>query len=177
MAEHPTIVREWLTDCVCAELETAGRPVCDCFAIVGEPILDLDACCECLPGRVGQLTVSLLEVYDADPQTLKPVDTRVRPCRGGVTVGRWQISLSRCYPTVDERGNPPAPEALNEAADGLDEDITAVWTAVTCCWAQRVGRSAIAGMYSNTSPEGGCSVLSMIVVAETSMVPAYKQTP
>ena len=93
------------------------------FVSFGPPVLD---CCE-------QLTVYVPQVQDA------PV-----PGQSGLAAGRktaakithvfLTVTVSRCYPQPDGKGNPPSVEAIEEASVQLNADGWALWNHLYCMW-------------------------------------------
>lgn len=92
------------------------------FVAFGPPVLD---CCD-------QLTVYVPQVLDAP---LSP---------GGLSAGRkvaakinhvyLVVTVSRCYPQPDAKGNPPSVADIEAASDQLNADGWALWNHLYCLW-------------------------------------------
>lgn len=150
-----------LLDCVCAVLEEAGRPACNCYATVGPPMVG--PCCECEDtGVSGDLTINFETMYPADSRTLERV-VRIYPCRAGVVAADFTVVLTRCYPTVGEDLQLPSPEEQDDAASDLHKDANLLWRALTCCPGVRLRWRDLA---VDSDPEGGCSMIAARVTVE-----------
>lgn len=140
--------------CVSDALSDVLRPVCKVYQTVGVPVIA--SCCECDDeGSNGEVSIHLTRVYDADSASLDEV-VRVRPCRGGPVAAQFRVTLARCFPTVDEHGEVPAPDVLEEYAEGMSSDAEILWQALTCCYPDRIRVDDIS---VDLGPMGGCSVI------------------
>lgn len=141
--------------CVCEKLTEAGRPACNCYPVVGAPVMSF--CCECgAPGQSGELRAYVENLYPVDGSTLF-ASPRIETCRRGPWAVDLALSLSRCHPTIDEQGNLPDPADLEQAARDLHTDIEIIRKALTCCDGIRlVWRS----LGVENDPEGGCSEIT-----------------
>lgn len=156
-----TSARE-LLQCVCQRLTDQERPACACFATVGPPVIAL--CCECEEDTSGELTIHLERLYDADPETLAQVTTRVHPCRRSVTAADLTIILTRCYPMVDENGEMPESAEQDSAATLLHNDVSDVYAALICGCSDI--RLVVQEVAVDSMPEAGCAVLAARVSVE-----------
>lgn len=160
MAEDISTTSDLLLDCVCTALSTAGRPVCECYTTVGDPMIAI--CCECDPGVSGEVSIHLDRLYEVDPTTLLSV-FRVRPCKRGTVAGDFVIVLTRCWPTVNEAGEIPDTEDQDAGARDLHDDAAIVWNALACCTGLRLLINEIS---VDAPPQAGCSILTARVTAE-----------
>jgi len=165
VAKSITATRQEILDCICDSLAEQNRPVCECYATVGVPMVS--NCCECELDTTGEVSISLLSVQDVDPNTFS-VSARRRPCKGGQVAATFQIVLARCFPTITEEGEVPDTVDQTEAANELDIDITAIWYALTCCLDNDIDR-LIESVNVQTEPSGGCSFVSIRVTAAVDM--------
>ena len=157
-----------LVNCVCAELEAEGRPVCACSKTIGSPMVAVG--CECgARGASGELWVNFSTMYAADPTTLQR-GSFVYPCRKVATVAEFRITVTRCFPTLTERGDLPSPEDQAEAASTYHSDLQAVWRAVSCCVTEST--RALFVNVENADPEGGLSALVVTVAVEVRTPPS-----
>lgn len=156
-----------LLGCVCAELETVaarvqGQPGCPCVACVHPGAPAWDYCCDCQPeGQTGgQLTVSVEQIY---PTTRFPEPAnathRCLPAGTGLAAD-LVVTLLRCAPTVDSRGNPPSCDVLSRTARIVHVDMLTVYTAATCCFPEALGsrrpRQILVRDHRAVGPDGGC---------------------
>jgi hypothetical protein len=76
------------------------------------------------------------------------------PTRWAVTV---QLGVYRCWPSLDDEGNPPPTDAVTAAARGVADDAAALRRAVKCC--EVINRLDIPWLVDRTDqigPSGGC---------------------
>lgn len=163
MADLSTTMTD-LVACVCDALADIDRPTCDCGLTVGSPVAGPQQCCECVTGASGQVAGFLERTYAADGVTLEPV-TRFENCRPGPIAADISIVVTRCYPTMDERGNMPALDATTEAADNLNSDLAAAWNGLLCCGMKVAVREAVL----DADPEGGCAGFAVRVTVLVSL--------
>lgn len=128
-------------NCVCAELnrvagenEDLAQPGCPCRSFVIAGAAPLDTCCGTCSqtdADQGQLTVSVSALY---PTVRFPVpDRTIDLCQPYKLTTELTITMLRCEPKPDSRGNPPTPEAWETAARILHTDMLTIEHAVTCC--------------------------------------------
>lgn len=154
VAETISQAAQHVLACVSDALSDALRPVCKEYQTVGVPVIQ--TCCECDDeGTNGEVSIHLTRVFDADSSSLDEV-IRVRPCRAGPVAAQFRLVLARCYPTIDENGEVPAPEVLQEYAEDLAADAETIWSAITCCYE---GRIRLDDVSVDLGPMGGCSVV------------------
>jgi len=161
------VVASQLLDCVCAALEEAERPACNCYPTIGPPLVG--PCCECEDGSgiTGDLTINFETMYPADVRTLDRV-TQVYPCRQRAVAADFTIVLTRCYPTVTKTADGielPTIEDQEQAAEDLGRDLNIVWQALTCCPGMSMRWRDLA---VDSDPEGGCSMLAARITVDVS---------
>lgn len=153
---------EAAVNCVYAALDI---PPCTVGTTVGVPVID--ACCECEPGYDGALWGNLVEIAPGDMLTGGERALR-NPCAPVFWWATYRVTLFRCFPTIDERGELPSPETLTEAARNLHLDAAAMTRALHCCSAG--GEPILLGAVNVTSdPSGGCSMLSAVFKTQVSV--------
>ena len=105
-----------LVSALVADLATTGGGPVERYGIVPGDIA-WDDCC-------GMLAMSLTRQFPSEtfPQTASVVP-RVTPCELPWLVGVVTMQVVRCAPTMDETGNPPTVDALDEAARLLVADM------------------------------------------------------
>lgn len=156
-----------IRECVCISLEDAERPVCECYTTIGEPVIG--TCCECRKGVSGELVANLQATFRLDRRTLQQGQPG-RSCAGALWGARFQLTLARCFPTLDEHGELPSTSALEEAAARLHADAALIQRAVTCCG--DVDDAIVESVQVQRDPEGGCSTLVATILAPVSMTAA-----
>jgi hypothetical protein len=162
-----SVAREVL-DCVCGTFLDAERPVCDCYASIGVPVIY--SCCECdEDGTTGNAIMQVEQIYNVDAD-LNAVDNRIASCRKGIRALDLTIWITRCYPTIDEDGEFDS-TALDTAATEAHDDMDILYKAFACCYE---GRLKIRRIAVDSEPAAGCS---MIVGQVTVELPATISTP
>ena len=185
MALTPTTVHEiaeQLLGCVCAALDDvaavnpqlAGCPTCRTCVVPGTPAWD--SCGECCGGGGevgGQLTVGVARMWSSTRETFPAEDRTVRDSRGcrlPVTAVELVVTLLRCVPGPDDRGDPPPCEDLAAAARQLHADGFTVMQAILCCVPGtsqvRNGRRFVMGQQRVLGPEGYCGGVEQRVTVE-----------
>lgn len=145
-----------IADALAAEPQSGGRPgrVVTTF---GEIALDG---CDC-----GILTIALgrRAEYVRFPIELTSTETRSNAATSACARSPMQdfvVQLARCQPTIDNRGTPPAPEALIEAARVAAVDTEIVRCALLTALAEWERDGVILNGQVLASqpqgPEGGC---------------------
>lgn len=118
-----------LLQCVSAQLAetTAGSPA-RALVIPGAQVAwDV---CEC-----GQLTVHLRTMYPSDSFPAQKLSAPFEKCDPAAwSVAEFVVTILRCVPVQDNRGNPPAAAELHAAALTDQIDRWAVRRGVTCCF-------------------------------------------
>lgn len=150
---------EGLIDCIATSLEKDGNPVCTAGTTIGRA--QIANCCECSPGKTGELWGAIIRLYrlggaggynDAVPQ---------KPCLPTEWAAEFQITLARCFPTIDKRGELPSPKERGLAAGAFHKDMATMERAIRCC---DTGEPAyLLSLTVDTDPEGGCSYLTAVV--------------
>lgn len=154
MADGLHATAQTLLDCVCDALSAAGRPVCRCYRTIGAPLIQ--SCCECdTNGTSGELSIHFRRMFDAEASNLIEVQ-RVRPCRGGVIAAQFRLVLARCAPVLDEHGELPATEDLEDSAEGQMTDLELLWSSLVCCPDLTLRVDDIS---ADPIPTGGCSLV------------------
>lgn len=150
-----------ILNCVCTYFEEKERPVCQCYAVVGSPVVGPGQCCECEKNVTGVAIAQVTQLYEADAATLVQI-TPVHPCRYSAKAMDMTIWITRCYPTLQEDGLFDITE-IDEAATEVYRDMELLLNALTCCGSARlkVNRVAI-----DSDPEGGCSTIVAQITAE-----------
>ena len=142
---------DMLLECVCTRLAEAGRPVCECYQSIGQPIYQ--QCCRCSGGNgTGALIGGLENMYPVNQDLLQV--SRVESCRRGAWGADVALYLSRCHPTISSGGTIDTTK-FSEAAHSFNDDAVDVRKALTCCDVRLMWRSI--GVESD--PAGGCSYL------------------
>ena len=142
-------------NCVYTELPVTP---CTVGTTVGVPIMD--TCCECETGSNGALWGHLIDIQPGDTYT-GDARTRRKPCAPVFWWATFRVTLFRCFPTIDERGEIPSAEELTETAADAHLDAAAMTRALHCC--SIGGEPVILDAVTVTSdPSGGCSMLSAL---------------
>ena len=149
-----------LLTCVEGALNAGLRPVCKSYQTVGTPVIF--NCCECDEGMNGELSIHFTRLFDADPSSLLET-VRIRPCRGGIVAAQFRLVLARCYPMIDEHGEIPSTEFLDESAEDLHLDSELMWQSLACCTGLDL---KIDDLSVDLGPKGGCSVVYADVTAQ-----------
>lgn len=150
-------------DCVCEKFEELERPLCECYAVVGTPVVAF--CCECEPGKTGSAMVQVEQVYDVDFE-MRQVE-RVQNCRKGDKAMDLTIWVTRCYPTIDETGNFDT-EEIDAAAMDVHTDMAILYQALQCC----DQRLTIRRVALDSEPQAGCSmIIGQVTVELINQVP------
>lgn len=153
-----------LISCVCEELEKSEAPVCVCSTTIGSPMIA--TCCECEADKNGELWGNFLRLYRGDRQTGAEVQPR-KPCAPANWVAQFQITLARCFPTIDENGELPSAEDQSDSARSLHADVAAFRRAIHCC--QDTEPATLEAINVQTEPSGGCSFLVATLNVPVSM--------
>lgn len=152
-----------LLGCVEARLIDSGAPVCSVGTTVGSPAIA--NCCDCGNGE-GELWGNLVRAYrvgrvgytDAQPK---------RPCAPSEWAAEFQITLARCFPSLDERGELPSIEKRSDAAQTFHADLADLENAINCC--TETEPPIIQAVNIEVDPSGGCSYLIATVQVPVSM--------
>ena len=136
-------------DCVLSQLTP---PPCVACVVAGPPALD--NCCDGSGPCSGQLTVHLNALVPVDQQ-LRRRSPSVTPCRPGALGVDLRVTLARCHPTLDDRGQAPDCADLSVAAGQVSADVANMHRALTCC----AGDVAVQSIDVTQPPQGGCIVV------------------
>lgn len=110
----------------------AGVPCRQCVLLPTQQI-PWDNCGPCEEGCDGQAAFAIREVYGSDTFPLPAAQKTWSKCGPRYTVARVVVSVTRCVPGMDERGEPPNCDAELAAAIILENDRTAVRQGLACC--------------------------------------------
>lgn len=161
-----------LVACVCTALEDSEAPVCICSTTVGNPMIS--TCCECDSGQSGELWGNFVRLYRGDRISGGEVQAQ-RPCAPANWVAQFQITLARCFPTIDESGEIPDSEDQAQAAQGIHADVAAIRRAIHCC--QETEPATLEAINVQTDPTGGCSFLVATLNVPVSMRMSDNERP
>jgi hypothetical protein len=139
-----------LADCLCEQLaSTPGGSPCFC-GVMPASLVPMDFC-DCQTERAcGMAWVRLDALY---PSVQFPVQDLEALC-GSPLAARLAVGVTRCLPTIDERGNPPDVAAQTMAVQVQMADMMAARRAIACCAAEYT--RMILGLYTPIGPAGGC---------------------
>lgn len=165
MAADVGTTMDTLIACVVDSLAAIDRPVCDSGTTIGPPEIGPDACCKCRGGggSDGEVIGFLERVYPVngpDFEQVIPANCRRTPIAADIV-----LTVVRCFPRIDAKGNMPKLDQTSVAADNLNLDFAAVWNAVECCGENLGIREAAV----DSDPEGGCSAFAIRVTTLVSM--------
>lgn len=136
--------------CICTQLSTDGRPVCECCQHAGQPIMDgCDCVCDDAQGR------AWITFLGAD--FLQSAPAR---CPTGLWEARFQAGVWRC---VTDHDGVCAASTVDAAA--VAEDTTSLVEALTCCTAF-TGRFWRMTGVEVLGPAGGCVGVSASFVVQ-----------
>lgn len=152
-------------DCVIGALEQtpAGAPCRQCLLLPTQ-VVPWDNCGPCdNDSCTGQVALAIREVYGSDKFPAPASGLTWAKCSPRWSVARVAVSVTRCVPTMDQTGEPPACVDELAAAVTLENDRTAVRQAIACCLnAAHIARPDLVGNWilgpSTTVGElGGCA--------------------
>lgn len=146
--------------CVCAVLAEEGAPACDCYTTVGDPVETIGLCCACKEG-MGSLRGSLMRIYRGDRTNGADSSVAAKPCASANWVAQFNVTLARCFPTLDTKGNVPSGEKTAAAAEVFHADAAAIMRAIHCCKLPEAGY--VEQVNVQQDPVGGCSYLVVTV--------------
>jgi hypothetical protein len=111
----------------------AGAPCRQC-ALLPTQQIPWDNCGECNGSQcTGQAALAIREVYGSDSFPTPAAQKTWSKCGPRYAVARVVVSVTRCVPTMGERGEPPSCAEELAAAITLENDRTAVRQALACC--------------------------------------------
>lgn len=156
--------------CACAGLADSGAPVCTCSTTIGTPQTWCLGDCSCEDGEGdGQLWANLVRLYRGDRQTgLDAAPTK--PCASASWMAQIRLTLARCFPALDPRGELMPPEDRAGRARTFHDDAAALARAVTCCGVD--GGAYVEDVRVDQDPQGGCSYLVVMLRVPVSVYPA-----
>lgn len=167
MSADPFNTARALADCLCAQIEKdENYPVCFCGLIPGDAATD-DYYGTC-KNKNGMAWVRMAALYPSDTTGAAKVTTE--NC-GSLLGMDLEIGMMRSMPVLDDRGNPPSPQSLLDAAKQQINDAMTMWRAVNCCPALDP-TATILGTYQPIGPQGGSGggayLISLTVEEESS---------
>ena len=117
-----------LSACLCAELGSDAKP-CFCGVLFGPeiPVEYTGDCDEC-----GAAYVRLIDSFQSTDEFPSP---DLLPTCSSLTAWTIGVGIIRCSPLGDSSGEPPEPEAMQEAARQALTDMDAIRRAIRCCLA------------------------------------------
>lgn len=123
-----------LAGCVIGALEQtpAGAPCRQCVLLPTQQI-PWDNCGPCEDDCNGQVAFAIREVYGSDTFPTPAAQKTWSKCGPRYAVARVVVSVTRCVPGMDERGEPPSCADELVAAIILENDRTAVRQGLACC--------------------------------------------
>lgn len=140
-----------LLECVCDALTVLGQgPTCWCGIYPGETV-SWEHCGECDNGNCGQ---AYIRPATAFPYDIFPQQAFDATCANPLAY-EIEVGVLRCFPTMDEHGDPPEDETITESALLLLEDQAALHTAIRCCDSPLL-EGHLLGAWTPVGPNGGC---------------------
>lgn len=122
-------IMDALKDCLCAELEARGFPVCSCTVLRG--VQALPDSCGCNGGGCGRAWVRLDRLYPASVQF--PAQNNVADNCASELAAVIEVGVLRCVPTLKAGGAAPNDVEQTNAALEAVSDASAMYAALTCC--------------------------------------------
>lgn len=154
----------------CADnaLKESQAPVCVVSTTIGEPVIE--NCCECAPGTDGELWGHLRRAYPGDRDSGLEIRAK-KSCGPTFWFAQYQITLARCFPTIDDRGEVPDPIDRASAASTLHTDVAVIQHALRCC-TEIDEIPYVENVTVMNDPSGGCSKATITLRAPVSMARA-----
>lgn len=151
MPETITDVAQSILDCVVAQLEADGLPVCEACIVAGSATPPADGCdCKCEGGQ-GRAWIRV-ESLDFDSRTpARNVGSEVTKCPKGAWNVRFEVGVWRCV--KDQDGKKCA--VLLQDALAMHRDLAALIVGVQCC-AALTGVAWAPERAAPLGPDGGC---------------------
>lgn len=151
-------VAQDLLDCVVDRLNVptgspsvTGAPTHQHVA-VGEVVWD--NCCDGTNGDIGgQVWVQVDSVFPSRNPPLP--DVAPVACATTSFVMAARVGILRCWPTMNDRGEPPTAATLEAASHGMLFDVAALIEGLVCC-ARSQDLDLVIGQSSFLGPEGAC---------------------
>lgn len=152
MANQTMPILSALLTCLCQQLITDGRPVCECCLVASDDLPPMTGCdCVCTDGAQGVGWARLVSGSWQQPEVTK--------CPVGPWRVTFQIGVYRCV------SSEPTCETKTAEAVGVAEDAASLARAVLCCDAL-AGRNHTLGGVQIIGPMGGCIGVALDVVVE-----------
>lgn len=139
-----------LCTCTARQLGIIGRPVCEFPIVFGASPPPADNCsCTCDHGGQGTAWARLVS-EDAAPTG--PVGACDTPWNVTIETGVY-----RCWPTLDQRRQPPTSDDYTKATAGLVDDAAALRRGLSCCtWIAEKDIPWSRAQITPLGPSGGC---------------------
>jgi hypothetical protein len=143
---------------IAAQLILAERPVCKFPLHWGADRPPADLCdCTCADGGQG---VGWGRWVQSGPAP--DVGPRTAAVPTECSAGKWMVTLEfgvyRCYPVLDDAGNPPAELAIDRATQGFHDDAAALRRGVRCNqWLEEKDLTWQFVTQIPLTPAGGCA--------------------
>lgn len=154
-----------LLGCMVDALAENERPVRKSGVTVGPPVLGPSVCCaDCddCGSATGQLVAYVQSIIPVNANTFGQ-ELRIEDCKPGAVAATIVFELDRCYPTIDEQGNPPTLEQIEPYSAGAIEDAGIMWRVFNCPCDDKQYKAAVTGLQMGGEPNGGCSVVALSV--------------
>lgn len=135
--------------CACDCLNTHGSCSCPCRVFISAGVPPQDKCCD-----DGQLAIWTDRIYTHGnfPSELGTVNQCMAPLAAEVV-----IRLDRCFPTVNDNGEPPTAEELQTASDAIYQDQYVLTRCIICNLSSRGKKQQSVFRGSRIlAPSGGC---------------------
>jgi hypothetical protein len=145
MADTITPLLGDLLDCVCTQLATDGRAVCECCQVVSDILPPMTGCdCVCAGGQ-GRAWIRLVQAQWSQQ--------RLEKCPTGWWELDIQVGVYRCI--TDHAGST---SCLNATADAVSvaADLASISKALFCCAALQAAAKWRLGAGRVVGPDGGC---------------------
>lgn len=124
MADKIMPLLQAVKTCVCNQLITDGRPVCECCILTSQELPPMDACdCDCAGDAQGRAWARFIRATPTESGL-----TKLSRCSSPIWAAEFQVGVYRCV--SDTTGNC---EDLLADATKVYADASSLVKAVTCC--------------------------------------------
>lgn len=150
-----TAIANALLECVAERLAMCERAVCRASLVPGGQAV-ADQCCACEDDGVdgeGQLWVLVKGI------TAEPVAPGMANC-GFSFSAELEVGVFRCSIALQENGEPPTAQELQDEAEGMMLDAAIIRQAVVCCFPGAANLDPMDWMLGSAAPlgpEGTCA--------------------
>lgn len=156
MADRVFEAMSSLAACLCVEV---GSQLCFCGVLPGAAVANDYITCD------KECGMAYVQLGAATPASgVAVADLNPGNCSSGIGL-EIEMGIFRCYPTMDEDGNPPTMDEAEDATRIQIADMMAMRRAVHCC---NENKDFIMGIYTPIGPEGnsvgGVWSLTLLVV-------------